>query len=180
MGWIVSTWDGIPTVWHNGSDGLNHSMVILMPDRDSGVVLLSNADGFEQLLQVDEIAKGVARLLNGKPASPVSLPWHLRFLYWTILLIPLLQIVGIAYSWRYLRKHPRNKGVGHILLMVVLYVGVALFWLFGVPQVIGSPIWTGIRTNFPELAYGLIAGAILGIGWSVVYTVMSLMTRRSK
>ena len=175
MGWGVGTLDGMPTVWHNGSDGRNHSMFILVPDRSVGVVLLANACGFEQLYQVDEIAVSVFSLLNGKPPAPVSLPFLSRFLYWAVLLIPLLQILGITYSWRYWQ----NKGIGYILLTAVLYGGVALLWLFGVPRVIGSPIWSGIRIVFPELGYGLIVGATLGIGWSVIYTAMNLKRRKS-
>ncbi len=85
-------------------------------------------------------------------------------------------ILGIAYSWR----NWRNKGVGHILLTVVLYGIVALLWLFGVPPLTGSSLWPGLSFNYPELAYGLIAGATLGIGWSVIYTAMNLRRRRSK
>ncbi len=176
MGWSVGKWDGTPAVWHNGDVGRYHSIIILLPERGLGVILLANASGFEQLNQVDEVTIGILNMLNGKPSTPVSLPFFSRFLYWAVLLTPLLQIIGIAYSWRYWR----NKGVGHILLVVVLYGGVALIWLFGVPQVIASPILPGIRNSFPELAYGLIAGATLGIGWSVIYTAMSLRARRLK
>ncbi len=176
MGWHVGRWDGIPVVWHTGDDGNNHSIVILMPDRDLGVVLLANASGFEQNPQINQITEGVVSLLNGKLPAPVSPPIHYRFLYWTILLMPLLQVIGIAYSWR----NWRNKGAGHILMVVLLYGGVALLWLFGVPQAIGQPIWSGMRFFNPELAYGLIVGATLGIAWSVIYTVMNLRARRSK
>ncbi|MBI5033962.1 MAG: beta-lactamase family protein [Chloroflexi bacterium] len=176
LGWNISPLDGKPIVWHNGDTGRNHSIIMLMPERGLGFVLLANASGFEQLDQVDNVAIGVLNMLNGKSPSPVSLPFPSRFLYWTILLTPLLMIMGIAYSWR----HWRNKGVGHILLTVVLYGGVALFWLFGIPQVITSPILPGIWFFYPELACGLIAGATLGIGWSVIYTVMNLRARRSK
>ena len=175
LGWNTSPLDGMPIVWHNGDTGRNHSIVMLMPERGSGFVLLANASGFEQLDQVDNVAIGVLNMLNGKPSTPVSLPFPSRFLYWTILLTPLLMIMGIAFSWR----HRQIKGVGHIIMTVVLYGGVALFWLFGIPKVIGSPIWPGIWFYFPELAYGLIVGATLGIGWSVVYTAMSLMMRRA-
>lgn len=173
LGWSISPLDGMPIVWHNGDTGRNHSIVILMPERGSGFVLLANASGFEQLNQVDEVAISVLNMLNGKPSTPVSLPFLSRVLYWTILLMPLLQIIGIAYTWRYWR----NKGVGRIILTAVLYGGVALFWLFGIPQVITAPIWPGIWFYFPELAYGLIVGATLGIGWGVMYTVMYLMAR---
>jgi CubicO group peptidase (beta-lactamase class C family) len=173
MGWVVGTIDGVPAVWHGGTDVGNLSMLILMPDHGSGVVLLSNAYGFVQSTQVDQIAKGVVSLLNGKSPTPVSLPFSSRFLYWTILLTPLLMILGIAYSWR----RWRNKGAGHILLTVLLYGGVALLWLFGVP-LMTAPIWSVLRIWSPEFAYGLIAAAALGIGWSVIYTVMYIRMRR--
>jgi len=175
MGWVVGTMDEIPAVWHGGTDVSNLAMLILMPERGLGVVLLSNAGGFVQASQVDQMARGVVSLLNGKPPVPISLPIASIFLYWIILLTPLLMILGIAYSWRYWR----NKGVGHILLTVILYGGVALLWLFGVP-LLTAPIWTTLRIFSPDFAYALIAGAVIGIGWSVIFTVMNLRARRSK
>ena len=174
MGWVVSTLDDKPIVWHTGDSGHFHSVVILMPDRGSGIVLLANASGFEQLEQVDGIAMGVFSLLNGKVPAPFSLPGKSRFLYWAILLTPLLMILGMVYSWRYWR----NKGIAHILLIVLLYSGVALIWLFAVPRLTNSPIWSGLLVIHPEVAYSLIVGVMLGIGWSVSYTVMNLRSRR--
>jgi CubicO group peptidase (beta-lactamase class C family) len=176
MGWGVSKMDGETAVWHNGDDGSNHSMVILLAGRGLGISLLANASGFEQLEQVDAIAIGVLSLLNGQPPVPVTVPWRLPFLYWAITLAPLLMILGIAISWRYWR----NKGVGHILLVLVLYGGVALLWLFVVPQLTNGFLWSGMRVNHPELYYGLMAGVILGFGWSAIYTVMVLRARSSK
>ena len=176
MGWGASTLDGVPVVWHTGDSGHFHSVVFLMPGRGSGFALLANASGFEQLEQVDGIALGVFSLLNGKAPAPFSLSIKTRFLYWAILLTPILMILGMAYSWRYWLY----KGIGHILLIVLLYGGVAILWLFVVPLLTNSPIWSGIRIIHPEVAYSLIVGVILGIGWSVIYTAMTLMRRRSK
>lgn len=180
MGWFVSTWDGVLAVWHDGNDYAFHSIFMLMAERGSGFVLLTNAFGFEQATQVDEIAKGVVSLLNGKPPVAVALPISNRILYWTISLTPLLVIIGIAYCWRRLRQSSQNKGISHIILTVILYGGVALLWLFGVQVMFGHTIWSGIHFAWPDLAYGLIVGAALGIGWSIVYAVMSLRARRSK
>ena len=79
MGWAVSKMDGESVVWHGGNDGRMHSVVMLMPDRSSGFVLLANASGFEQLDQVGGIARGVFFMLNGKPPTPVTLPFPSRF-----------------------------------------------------------------------------------------------------
>ena len=120
MGWIVGSVDGISAVYHNGDAGRNHSMVILMPDSDSGIVLLANASGFEQAQQVDEIGRGIFFMLNGKTASPVSLPFIIRLQYWSILLVPLLQVLGIVLVWR---KRQRMKAWG-VLLTVILNLAV--------------------------------------------------------
>ena len=178
MGWSVSSLDGIPIVSHTGDVGHFHSAVVLMPDRGSGFILLANASGFVQLWQVDDMARGVLSFLNGKPPAPVSLPAGPRFLYWAVLLTPLLQIVGIVVSWR----HWRNRRVGQIVLTVVLYLAIPLLWLFVIPSVMEVPIWSVVRVsiNHPELAYAVVVAATLGIGWSVVYAVMNLGSRRAK
>ena len=176
MGWEVGTMDGMRFIGHEGANSTFRSNIYLLPEQGWGVILLANAHGFEQFLQLTEVAKGVLGILNGKASTPVTLPFNLRFLYWTIVLMPLLQIFGIAYSWRYWR----NKGIGHILVIVILYGTVAFLLLLGVPQLTGLPIWSGMRVSYPDLGYGVILGGTLGIGWSVVYTAMNLKARRSK
>ena len=175
MGWVVDSADGKPVIQHTGDIGTFHSVAVLMPDRGSGFILLANASGFEQAGQVDGIAVGVFNLLNGKAPAPVSVPINVRFLYWAVLLTPVLMILGIAYSWR----RWRNKGVGHILLVVVVYSGVALLWLIVVPRLTESP-FSSIRFVHPELGYAVLASAVLGFGWSVIYAVMNLRARRAK
>ena len=176
MGWAAGTVNGTPAVFHGGNDPGNQSMLTLLPESRSGVILLSNANGFVQSHQVEGITTNVAGMLTGKPPVPVSPPFHISFLYWTILLTPLLLILGIVYSLRYWR----NKGTGHIFLTVIVYGTSSVFLLVGVPQLIGMSIWDGIRITFPDLGYSLIVGSILGIGWSVIYTAMSLRERRQK
>jgi len=174
MGWILSTWDGLPIVWHDGNTGHFHSIVSLMPERSSGVVLLANASGFEQQDQVYEIAKDVVSLLNDKAPVPFSLPISSRFRYWVFLLTPLLQILGIALVCR---KRQSIKGWG-VILTVVLNIAIVAF-LFGLAQLIPFP-FPSLLVFYPDVGYGLIAVATLGVGWSVIYTVISLMRRRTK
>jgi hypothetical protein len=175
MGLVVDSADGEPVLLHTGDIGNFHSALILMPDRDLGFILLANASGFEQMGQVDGIAVGVFNMLNGNAPAPASAPINVRFLYWAVLLTPLLMIIGIAYSLR----RWLHKGVGYILLMALLYGGVALLWLIVVPHLTESTFST-IRFVHPELAYAVLASAVLGIGWSAIYTVMNLMARKSK
>jgi len=89
MGWAVGTADGIPVLRHDGDSGRFHAIVFLQPDKKFGIVLLANASGFEQLMQVNEVAKGVLDILNDKQPTSASVPFLFRFLYWSILLTPL-------------------------------------------------------------------------------------------
>ena len=74
MGWQVGPLDGMPALGHGGALRSYRSQIYLLPESGWGVILLANAHGFEQLVQVPDIAKGIVSLLNGKPPAPVSLP----------------------------------------------------------------------------------------------------------
>jgi len=173
MGWIASSVDGISAVYHNGDAGRNHSVVILMPDSDSGIALLANASGFEQVQQVDDIGSGIFYMLNGKTAPPVSLPFTIRLQYWSTLLVPLLQVLGIVLVWR---KRQRMKAWG-ILLTVILNL-VIVFLLFRISLTIITI--HSLLVFYPELGYALITIATLGIGWSVIYTAWTWRTVRMR
>jgi hypothetical protein len=178
MGWVNGSMDGTPTLWHDGADGRNYAIIILMPDSDSGFILLANAIGFAQVQQGHELALNIFNLLNGKPAAPVSDSFGPMFLYWAIVLTPFLMLLGIALTWRYWR----GKSVLHTLLVVLLFGGTALLWLIVMHNLMQSPIWSGFRVNIasPELAYSLLASTVLGFGWSVVYPVMNLWAWRGE
>lgn len=175
IGWNAGKIDGMSAVWHGGNLGNFSAFVILMPDLESGIVLLANASGYEQYDQIVQVALGVHSLLNGKSSAPVvSPPFYFRFLYWAILLTPFLQILLIVIDW--LKR--RSIKLWGVLLTVALNLG-AILLLFGLSQLIPFPL-PSMLVFFPDLGYGLIAVAVLGVGWSVIYTVMYLRTRRSK
>ena len=175
MGWAAGTLDGVAFVNHNGDTGNFHTYIMLMPEQSSGFVLLANASGFEQMKSgvVDRIALGIYNILNDKPAEPVSVPFIMHFLYWSILLVPVLQILGIAFVWR---KREQMKIWG-VVLTVILNLAVALS-LLGYAQS-EMPLRSLLVFN-PELGYIAIVAAAIGIGWSVIYTAMNLKARRSK
>ena len=175
IGWDVATWDGTQVVSRVGDTGHFHAIIVLLPESNLGVILLSNASGFEYMKSfvVDRIALGVLNLLTGKPAAPVSVPFLMHFLYWSILLTPLLQILGIVFVWRK-RQHMKVWGV---VLTVILNLAL-VFFLLNYAQS-EMPLRSLLVFN-PELGYDVIVAATLGIGWSVIYTAMSLRMWRAK
>jgi len=174
IGWNVSEFEGTPAIARVGDTGHFHAIIFLLPEKGLGVILLANASGFEQMKSyvVDRIALGVFNILNDKPADPVSVPFMMHFLYWSILLVPLLQILGIVLVWRKRQRMP----VWGVVLTVILNLIVAIFLLSYAQS--EMPLRSLLVFN-PELGYGAIVAATLGIGWSIIYTVMNLRRQNS-
>jgi len=171
MGWATSSLDGVPAVWHTGDTAYFHSMTILVPDQKLGITLLANASGLAELIQVDDIAIGVLGMLNDKTPAPVRLPFAMLSMYWAILLMPFFQLAGILYGWR---NRGRVKG-WRVWAVVILYIAIGIGFLqFPIPFLIPSML-----VFYPEVAYCLIAIAILGVGWGMVYTALNLIAWKS-
>jgi len=175
IGWDISEYEGMPVIARVGDTGHFYAIIVLLPEKGLGVALLANASGFEQNKSkvVDRIALGIFNTLNNKPADPVSVPFMIHFLYWSIVLVPALQILGIAFVWR---KREQMK-TWSVVLTVILNLVVAISLLIYAQM--EMPLRSLLVVN-PELGYISIAIAVIGIGWSVIYMVMSLMTRGSK
>lgn len=131
-----------------------------------GVVLLSNVSGFVEISQVDEIAKIVIGILNGKAPISVIPPIGMRLMYWSILLTPVL------LSWR-----NRHYITGRrVILTVILNVSVVIVML-GISRNIPFPL-SSMLVFYPELGYAMIITSIVGIGWSIIYSALYLEARK--
>lgn len=173
IGWFAGTIDGAAVANHNGDTGNSHSYIWLLPEERSGFVLLANASGFEQRISgvVEQIAHGVYNIQSARPAESASVPFMIHFLYWSILLIPALQILGIAFVWR--KREQVN--IWGVFLTVVLNLAVSLS-LFGYAQM-EMPL-RSLRVVNPELSFIAIVVAVIGVGWSIIYPLMSLRMRK--
>lgn len=175
MGWAVGPQDGLTTIKLNGDIVVSHSSVMIQPESKWGIVLLANATGFEQIRQVDEIARGVINLLNEKQAVSVKLPLMYRFLYWGILSVLLLQVLGII-GGLLLRQNWVVGDPWQIIVTVVLNLAIAFIFLFKIPGLIPFPL-SSMRVYYPELGYALISGGVIGIGWSLIDMLIRLVTK---
>ena len=178
MGWAVGPLDGITTIRHSGDIGVSHGEIMYQPESGWGVVLLANASGFEQIMQVSDFTKDVLSLLNGNSSpGPVTLPVLFRALYWGILLTPLLRIFGIVsglLSWQSGFVSP----LWQVVVTVILNLAIALLFLFKLPGLIPFTL-SSLRAFYPELGYALITGATLGIGRSAIYSGLNLLAWKS-
>ncbi len=130
MGWFIEDQGKTRVISHTGIVPDFFSYMAILPGQNKGIVLLLNADHFLMSnLALLEVGTGATSLLAGARPAPVLwgniIPWVLRGL----LLVPVLQIIGIALTLRRLRRwrrqpdtRPSNRRmwVLHILLMITL------------------------------------------------------------
>jgi CubicO group peptidase (beta-lactamase class C family) len=105
MGWIVEQTAQGRRITHKGTCPDFFAYMALLPERKQGLVLLANANQLLIDAALAEVGGDAAALLAGgqprsQPSASGVIPWALRGL----LLIPLLQIAGVAITLSLLRR----------------------------------------------------------------------------
>ena len=192
MGWDVGPIHGLPTISHDGSGFDSHANVVLIPDRGWGVVVMENGenspDEFFGSRRMTGIAHGVAGMLIGEePPAPSSSSWSLWVVYGVVLGILVIQVAGMVRSVRTIRGWRtaplrRPTGALRIALRVGLPLLVSWTWalvvLVGLPQVIRAPL-SAVLMGLPDLAYPLVASAVLAFGWGLARAVWAIRNLRN-
>src|SRR5829696_5220211 len=154
MGWDVGSVHGLPTISHDGSGFDSHANVVLIPDREWGVVVMENGenspDEFFGSRRMTGIANGVAGMLIGEePPAPTSSSTSLWVVYGVVLGIIVTQVGGMVRSVRTIRRWradpmQRPTGVLRIGLRVGLPLLVSWTWVLIVlvvlPRMISAPL----------------------------------------
>jgi CubicO group peptidase (beta-lactamase class C family) len=192
MGWDVGSVHGISAISHDGSGFDSHANVVLIPDRQWGVVVMENGenspDEFFGSRRMTGIANGVAGMLIGEePPAPSSSSRSLWVVYGVVLGILVIQVVGIFRSVRTIRSWRaapllRPTGALRIALRVGLPLLVSWTWalvvLVGLPRIIRAPL-SAVVMGLPDLGYPLIASAVLAFGWGLVRAIWAIRTLRT-
>ena len=185
MGWFINDRDQVRIVSHSGVVPDFFAYMAIVPGQKKGLVLLLNADHFLMSnFALEEVGMGAATLLAGARPDPVRwgivIPWALRGL----LLIPALQILGVAAtllrlrSWR---RHPNSrpsrsqKWLLHILLPMIPNLTVAATPI----ALAASPLRGFLLLFAPDISWmARICGSFAGI-WIFLRTGLILRTLRN-
>ncbi len=184
MGWFIDERDQVRIVWHSGVVPDFFAYMAIVPGQNRGLVLLMNADHFlmSNFAPV-EVGMGAATLLAGARPDPIRwgiiIPWVLR----GQLLLPAMQILGVAATLlrlRRWRRHPnsrpsrRRMWVLHILLPMIPNLLVA-----GTPiALVASPFRGFLFLFAPDVSWmARICGSVAGI-WIFLRTGLILRTLR--
>jgi len=169
MGWVNGPINGMPTIWHNGSTGNFYSDMILVPESQWGIVVLSNESGLPALLtgSVEAIAGGVMNMLIGQkppPSGPGVSTIYLildsifvlisALVLWSTLRLP-LWYEKFGRRWRQPGRLKRGFNI--------VRIGFRLVWelilpalLLGLPILNGYIAWRTLFFNAPDIVSWLL------------------------
>jgi CubicO group peptidase (beta-lactamase class C family) len=181
MGWISQETGESRIVWHSGIVPDFGAFMALVPEQKKGMLLLYNANHAMMKMTYDEVWMGAAQRLAGeRPTRPIfgALPWAMR----GMLLIPILQIAGVAATLRLIRRwrmdpeHRPSRGRTwrqHILLPLIPNLLAALTL---VPVMSKMRGW--VRLFMPDYSWiALICGSFAGV-WTFLRTGLILRALR--
>lgn len=182
MGWFITDIGQTTTVWHGGNVPDFSSYMALLPEQKKGVVLLVNADNYGLPPVLAEVGLGVTALLAGQQPAPLQLgliPWAMR----ALLLLPLLQIAGVAATLRSVRRWRREPALRpsrrslwglHILLPLIPNLALA-----AVPVVLRARGMLPYLSLFmPDVYWLALIGGGFGGVWAFLRTGLILQAMR--
>jgi len=184
MGWFVGPINGIPAIHHQGETFNFHANMILLPERQQGIVVLINGENSMDLLfgaaRIADISKGVASLVAGQqpPLPPANT--SVWVVYSILIGLIIVQVLGVIRSAQNLQRQRRTDGqvkVGrHIVLPLLLNLVWTLVTLVILPKMIfGLPLMIS-STGLPDLGYTLLMSGLLALGWGILRTALAFFT----
>ena len=116
MGWFIGqTGDGEPVIWHGGDTPNFLSEMIILPERNLGVVMLVNS---QTSRNAHSVALGISGLFMGSELTLPSSPWwaswaaidHIALI---ALILALVLIIGLIpylwWQWSIIRRYHRGE-----------------------------------------------------------------------
>lgn len=183
MGWVIQETSRGRRIWHNGKVPDYFSYMALLPEQNSGIVLLGNVNHTASMYDISMVGAGAASLLAGLQPEPIPwamVPWATR----SFLVIPVIQIAGV-FTLIKLRKHWKLKA-GHrpggiralnvfALLLVILNLGVAILAL----ALLTSRILPFLFLFIPDLTWLALVCGSFALAWLLLCAWFSLKVNRS-
>ena len=183
MGWFVGTINGIPAIHHQGETFNFHANMILLPESQTGIVVLINGENSMDLLfgtaRIADISQGIASLLTGQqPPSPPA-NTSVWVIYGALIGLIILQVFGVIRSARQLQSGRLTVG-RQIILPLILNLVWALITLVALPKIVfGLPLMI-FATGLPDLGYTLLLSGLIALAWGILRTALAYSASRAR
>jgi CubicO group peptidase (beta-lactamase class C family) len=156
-------------VWHDGATPGFETLATMLPDEQSGVVVLVNAGSGLGFGETTELRNGITARALGLDYGGEGSPWPRQVLFLGVVLLPIVYLLSMIWAWRHRRLIRAKSGFSGLfsLWFPLLTTTVAAWVMLGlVPRLFGAPLST-IRLFQPDFGLGLIAAAVGGVAWAV-------------
>lgn len=180
MGWVIDHQSHGTRFEHNGDVSTFHSNMLLLPDQQLGIVVLTNIGGVNDAAAMNIPIEGVAAILLGHSLSP-SLDPAPDLIGPALPLAPLLMLVVWIVGWYMVIRRWQRRGDLSLR-------GIRRFWRYGlplgvdlclatgawllVPRLLHTPLAT-IRLFAPDVFLSIVLLTSLGLGWALARTALT-------
>ncbi|CAG0998930.1 Protein flp [Anaerolineae bacterium] len=181
MGWISQGTGEARIVSHSGIVPDFGAFMALVPEQHKGMVLLVNANHAMMKMTYDEVGMGAAQRLAGQPPAPSRFGAALLAMR-SMLLIPILQIAGVAATLLLLRRWHQNPECRpsrrrmwsqHILLPLIPNLLVALTLIPMLSKLRGF-----LRLFMPDYSWLATVCGSFAVIWSFFHTALIIRILR--
>jgi CubicO group peptidase (beta-lactamase class C family) len=188
MGWNVEQANGVSMVWHPGNAPDYHADIMLAPQGRWGVVMLANGHNWLASDRESGIARGVLGLLVGRQLTTPSVTNGNQVLFFVVLGVAGLQVLGIVRSVVLLRRwraqparRPRGpvRVTGRVVVPLLASLVWALVCLVGLPWLLGGS-WSVVLLTMPDFGWVLLASGVVAAVWGVGRAVLAVGTLRRR
>jgi hypothetical protein len=188
MGWAVERANGVSLLWHPGSAASFHANLLLAPQDRWGVVVLMNGNNALSPARMDGIGRGVLGLLVGRQLTAPPDTNANQVLFFVLLGVWVLQLLGIARSIVLLRRwraqparRPRGlvRVTGRIVVPLVVGLAWALACLVVLPLLLGGSLSLLLLTT-PDFAVVLAGSGVVAAAWGVTRTILAIRALRRR
>ncbi len=166
MGLREGTTAGVPSLWHGGALPSYRGAIVLMPEQNSSIVVLTNVSS----LFADhtrEIAAAIVAGMNDRPLPPPFRP--LRQIY---ILVAIGCLILLAVQVRTLVRALRTRKPAAMMPTLLFDVAIPLVLAVMIPKWVGLS-WRGLFESAPDLT---LVGIIL-IAVSLATGAIKLLRR---
>ncbi len=160
MGFSIGDWNGLHSIRHTGLSKNYSSAINILPNENYGIVILANINSF---YAVRNLMDGIIRRLNHQEEIRYT-PYEIYFRY-LILVILIWSAVDLALrikKWSKQQFQIRFSMESKMLFQLTMNILFAILWLVVVPYFGNIPLLK-MPALQPDLGYGLIIGAFLGL-----------------
>jgi CubicO group peptidase (beta-lactamase class C family) len=192
FGWVIAPVGGVPAVWHDGVNANYHSLVLMLPEKRLGMVVLMNSFGIVAYESAyEEIETGITQLLAGiEPDRPSQ---SLRNLYLRIDAILAVILAMAVWPFARMRKWHRrllqraetgHPGLAGASLRSMIEISFALAFLVGIRTLIvtglGGQSWYEVFTVFPDFVVWIWVLALVILLTGVIRAVLIVQIQRNR